>query len=288
MVNRQSILIQNLVGLTLFSGVVKDKIIDILSVFGVSCSLTNINKQTKHWAMKRNATDEIEKTKMIKISIDNLNFKRKFAKTVHTGGHVDGRMLNLITSQVTQRQEKSPDTDIQEIPTSKTVIEEADFFLETNPQLNQTWISWCSSLIKNSIARGTDLATFSTTFVKDLEQLMPNFGPKEPDNVVFTRIEESQASSVEDVSKFLKNLKEDLKIGTEGFPEQCIVCGDQQTYSIIINLKAKFPEAFQWIIPMPGDWHLLKLAAETIRDMIWDGGLHDLAKQCGHHKEIHQ
>jgi len=63
MVNRQSILIQNLVRLTLFSGVVKDKIIDILSLFVVSCSLTNINKQTKHWAMKRNATDEIEKNK---------------------------------------------------------------------------------------------------------------------------------------------------------------------------------------------------------------------------------
>ena len=39
---------------------------------------------------------------------------------------------------------------------------------------------------------------------------------------------------------------------------------------------------------MPGDWHLLKLAGETIRDMLWDGGLKDLAKLCGHHKEINQ
>ena len=39
---------------------------------------------------------------------------------------------------------------------------------------------------------------------------------------------------------------------------------------------------------MSGDWHLLKLAAETIRDMLWDGGLRDLAKLCGHHKEINQ
>ena len=90
------------------------------------------------------------------------------------------------------------------------------------------------------------------------------------------------------MSEFLKNLKSDLKIGEVGYPQECVVCGDQQTYSIILNLKTKFPDTFKWIIPMPGDWHLLKLAAESICDMLWDGGLRDLAKLCGHHKEINQ
>ena len=75
-----------------------------------------------------------------------------------------------------------------------------------------------------------------------------------------------------------------MKIGTEGNPHQCVVCGNQQTYSmIIINLKTKFPETFSWVLATPGGWHLVKLAAETIRDMLWDGFfLHDLAKLCGH------
>ena len=106
MINRQSLLVENLVGLMLFNGIIKDKVIDILSVFGVSCSKSSINNQTKYWVKKNPTADEIHSNMMIIVSIDNLNFKRKFAKTVHSGGHVDGRMLNLITSQVTQR--KSP------------------------------------------------------------------------------------------------------------------------------------------------------------------------------------
>ena len=50
----------------------------------------------------------------------------------------------------------------------------------------------------------------------------------------------------------------------------------------------KYQESFCWIIPMIGDWHLIKLAAETIRDMLWEGGLRSIAQACGYRKEIHQ
>ena len=39
---------------------------------------------------------------------------------------------------------------------------------------------------------------------------------------------------------------------------------------------------------MPGDWHLLKNAAETLRDMLWDGRLRTVSNACGHLKEINQ
>ena len=105
MINRNSLLVQNLMGLTLYTGVINETVIDILSVFGVSCSMSKINDKTKYWVKQRQAITEIDQTKMLRVSIDNLNFKRKYAKTVKTGGHVDGRMLNLITSQVTHRKE---------------------------------------------------------------------------------------------------------------------------------------------------------------------------------------
>ena len=54
------------------------------------------------------------------------------------------------------------------------------------------------------------------------------------------------------------------------------------------NLIKKYPLTFNWIIPVPGDWHLLKCAAETLRDILWDGGLHDLGIACGHLKDICQ
>ena len=105
-VNRNSLLVQNLIGMLLYRGVVKERVYDVSSMFGVSSSLSTVNRISKYWANTRNPTDEIDDEKLIKVSIDNLNFKRKFAKTVHAGGHVDGRMLNLITSQVTQRPHK--------------------------------------------------------------------------------------------------------------------------------------------------------------------------------------
>ena len=82
----------------------------------------------------------------------------------------------------------------------------------------------------------SQLSDPKSTFVDDLESKYPSFTPSVPDNVVYTRIESSQASSVEDVCNFLKNLKTDIKIGEEGFPSGCVVCGDQQTYAIMVNL----------------------------------------------------
>ena len=39
---------------------------------------------------------------------------------------------------------------------------------------------------------------------------------------------------------------------------------------------------------MPVDWHVLKRAADTIRYMLWDGGLCDLCKDVKNMKELTQ
>ena len=88
---------------------------------------------------------------------------------------------------------------------------------------------------------------------------MPDFTPKKADKVVYANVSSAQASSVNDVSAYLLQLKKDLHIGEPGYPTKCVVCGDQQTYSIVKNLKMKFHNTFSWIEAMPGDWHLLKL-----------------------------
>ena len=273
-------------GLALFTGVVKDKVFDIFSAFGITSSASTINSQIQHWAQKRDATVEIDHTKLLNISIDNVNFKRKYANTMFGGGHVDGRMLNLITSQVTHRTREL--SNARDLPECKRNLKEEDFFLQPDSIEGQTWSSYITSIFYTATSRLHHFPTCTSTFLQELEKDLPDFTPSEPDNVVFTRVDELQASSVQDVSVFLNKLKIDLKIGTPGHPGRCIVCGDQQTYSIICNLVLKYPDTYEWIIPMPGDWHLLKLAAETLRDVLWDGGMHDLAKLCNHHKELNR
>ena len=106
--------------------------------------------------------------------------------------------------------------------------------------------------------------------------------------MAYATVKTAQSAKTNDVANYLHVLKKDLRIGEQGYPEKVVLGGDQQTYAIVKNLIKKFPTTFSWIIPVPGDWHLLKNAAETLRDLLWDGGLHDLAKACGHHKDICQ
>ena len=67
-----------------------------------------------------------------------------------------------------------------------------------------------------------------------------------------------------------------------------IIAGDQQTFSLMKTLQITYPSHFNWLIIIPGDWHLLKLASEMLRDLLWDGGLKQFVYNCGHKKEITQ
>ena len=54
---------------------------------------------------------------------------------------------------------------------------------------------------------------------------------------------------------------------------------------IMKNLKSKYPDQFDWLYPVPGDWHIMKTAAEVIKFVLNDGGfkLKSLLSQGGHH-----
>ena len=207
------------------------------------------------------------------------------------GAQNAGRMLNLITGQVSHRAPSDSIPMPQDYcPWQKSIENENDYFVQQGSPEHDAWVQYVSELHSNTAKRQNLLSTASakTPLLHDLQQTMPDFTPSKADNIVYVNVSAAQASSVNDVSAYLLQLKQDLHIGESGYPDQCVVCGDQQTYSIVKNLKLKFSNTFSWVLPMPGDWHLLKLCSETLRDMLWDGGLHELAVACGHKKEIHQ
>ncbi len=125
--------------------------------------------------------------------------------------------------------------------------------------------------------------------LEHLQTTMPHWTPKSPDKIVYTTVDEAHSSSMVDVGRFLKKLKDDLCIGTEGYPSYVVVGEDQQTYAIMINLKIRYQGRYDWLYPVPGDWHIMKNSAEVIRNVILDGGYSEFAKMCGHKgKEIKQ
>ena len=292
--SNKSTLLQSMIGLAAYSGGIRDKVFEMLSMFGITCSITYIRNMADKWSKKRNVLDEIDKRSFWRVTFDNLNFLRKFSKTFKLGGQVAGRMLDLLTGQITHRVQVEGNTQnvhaCQDVSGSNYVtcdLTEEDFFIKPGTPEEQEFNQF-TECVYNTAAKLWSKSPVKNTLVEDLQSQLPSFTPAKGDNVAYARVSAARSSSIDDICEYLVNIKEDLNIGKEGFPLNCVVSGDQQTYSLMKNLITKYPVTFSWIIPVPGDWHLLKLAAETIKDMLWDGGFHDMARICGQHKEVHQ
>ena len=67
-----------------------------LNRFGISCSAKVIRKMAKMWSSQRKCIDEVDAHSLWRVTFDNLNFSRKFAKTSALGGEKGGRMLNRV------------------------------------------------------------------------------------------------------------------------------------------------------------------------------------------------
>ena len=79
-----------------------------------------------------------------------------------------------------------------------------------------------------------------------------------------------------------------------------IVIGDMKTFEYIMKVKLELGSAMDWVIPYPGDWHILKNFQEVIMKIYWDAGLKDVAKKthfnmnlsklqsCGNYKKTHR
>ena len=99
--NPTSSFLQTLLGLVCYSYGLRDAGFDILNTCGVTCSIDQIRRHGKYWAKQRNMVEELSTQTLWRITIDNLDFKLKYAKNI--GSSVLKKMLNLITGQVSTR-----------------------------------------------------------------------------------------------------------------------------------------------------------------------------------------
>jgi len=58
--------------------------------------------------------------------------------------------------------------------------------------------------------------------------------------------------------------------------------GDQKLYDIFQALKYEYGEDLEWVIPMPGDRHILMNFQKALMKPYYDAGLKDLAKAAGY------
>ena len=99
-------------------------------------------------------------------------------------------------------------------------------------------------------------------------------------------MDEAHSGSVHDVGKILSKLKLDLCIGKEGFPTYVILGGDQQTCTPE-NFE-EYSDHYEWMYPVPGNWHIMKTSATVLQHILADGGFKIFAKHCRHKGDVTQ
>ncbi|CAN0029312.1 unnamed protein product, partial [Pylaiella littoralis] len=69
--------------------------------------------------------------------------------------------------------------------------------------------------------------------------------------------------------------------GTYGERVLVVVEGDEETHSFMVNLKKSQPTKYEWLLPVPGAWHLLLHASKALIGRYYAAGLESVCEVLG-------
>ena len=178
-------------------------------------------------------------------------------------------MLNLITAQVSTRRTTTNSPKTQHVPTLQSLAKlaiKSDFQDVISLPHNKLSLDnlcyreddypisvFCKTTYISTMDRlSTSPTHCSNTFFLSLSKYLPHWTSNSSDEFTFATIKEGQTATPNDIETYLNHLKVDLKIGSEGFPKKIMLVGDEQTYSIVMNLKEQKKDTYQWLYPVPG------------------------------------
>ena len=289
-VNPQRNPLQVVLGMLSFTKGLNEKGFEILNRIGIMCSMESIRKYGHYWAKIRKASDEVVNPVHPKVSIDNLNFTMKMAKKIQDGFGGIKRQLNLITGQLIFTRAGCERIIFPQQQQEHTIS--INDFVQKDATQDPLWCTYLHAVISITKSRITDgIANINKSVVKTLEDHLPSFTPAAAETIVYATVQEVEPK-LGPLRTYLCQLKKDLNISEPGNMQHVILCGDQQIYDLLLKLQSYDANnncpIFSWYTPVPGDWHTLKTLGETIKVLLWDGGLKELAAKCGHNVEMYQ
>lgn len=110
--------------------------------------------------------------------------------------------------------------------------------------------------------------------------LLKNLPAPECSSIVYYGVMGQKCESKETVLDVIDQLHREFI--TTRKKEWVLLEGDQLTYSLIVSLKEDYGNDLRWLIPILGDWHILKNFQKVLHKVFFEGGLSDLAKSCGY------
>ena len=102
----------------------------------------------------------------------------------------------------------------------------------------------------------------------------------EKSNVLYLKIMDAIADSKDTMMAMLHDLHKQYI--EEQHQQWLLVEGDAKVYEILKALKFEYGEELKWLIPYPGDWHMLKNYQSALMAAYYDAGLKALANASGY------
>ena len=110
-----------------------------------------------------------------------------------------------------------------------------------------------------------------------------NIPKAECSNIIYLSVVDLHADTPEAMKKVVAKLHDEYMVGVN--VNYLVLVGDQKTYVRINKLKHEYGDAFDWLIPFIGDWHLLCNYQSVLMKVYYDAGLKELAEASGHRGE---
>ena len=110
----------------------------------------------------------------------------------------------------------------------------------------------------------------------------------------YLHIYNKKAHSVDTMKTVVADLYNQFEVCTK--INHLVVAGDIKTFECLMKVKSEGGRSMDWLIPYPGDWHILTNSQEVIIKIFWDAGLKNIAKvtslssviRRGDFKKIHK
>ena len=141
------------------------------------------------------------------------------------------------------------------------------------------------------------LTDSSMSSLKEIIAKSTNLTPPEKSHAFYLGVINQHADDIETIKGTLELLQKQLQIPTR--MRHLIVVGDAKTYGHLVRIKQEYVKDIEWLIPFPGDWHILKNLQPVLMKIYYHAGLQDLAAKnhkgatlsslaaCGHFKRTH-
>lgn len=112
----------------------------------------------------------------------------------------------------------------------------------------------------------------------------PVLGPPTPKSQMFftTAYWIQKQTAIKDTLKPLLHDLYDEFIDRRGMQKYLVVEGDAKVYEILQSLKLEYSNELGWLVPYPGDWHMLMNYQIALMRPYFDAGLNQLAEAAGY------